>query len=89
MEVILLWLDELDDLAFVLLSFWERFRRLCLQIGLLASLTLAGCEISVTASGLSPALAGVAGSSVVLWGLGALLFLASRRFRSKLPLVRA
>jgi len=89
MEFLLLWLDDLDDVAFVLLSHWERLRRLCLQIGLLAAFTLAGCELTLTAAEWSPALASVAGSSVGIWSLGALLVVVARRFELKPALARA
>jgi hypothetical protein len=40
MEVVLLWLDELDDLVFTGIVWLERIRRVCLQLGLLAALAL-------------------------------------------------
>ena len=89
MEVVLLWLDDLDDVVFVLISYWERLRRLCLQIGLFAAITLAGCELSFTAAQWSLALASVAGSSVVIWFLGALLVVAARRSGLQPALTRA
>jgi hypothetical protein len=89
MEVVLLWLDDLDDLVFVLVSLWLRFRRYCLQVGLSAAFLLAGCELSMTAAAWSPPLAGIAGSSVVLWAAGALLFLLARRLDPKPALARA
>ena len=36
MEVVLLWLDDLDDLLFSAALGWERLRRVVLQIGLAA-----------------------------------------------------
>jgi hypothetical protein len=89
MEIVLLWLDDLDDFVFVFVAFWARLRRLCLQVGLLASFLLAGCELSVTAAMWSPALAGIAGSSVALWTSGALLFLLGRRIAPKPALARS
>ena len=38
MEVILQWLDELDDLFYSGVLLWERLRAGCLWLGLLASL---------------------------------------------------
>jgi len=38
MEVILQWLDELDDLIYSGVALWERLRAGCLWLGLLASL---------------------------------------------------
>jgi hypothetical protein len=89
MEVVLLWLDDLDDLVFVLVSLWARLRRFCLQVGLSAAFLLAASELSVTADVWSPALAGVAGSSVAVWAAGALLFLVARRLDLKPALARA
>ena len=89
MEIILLWLDELDDLVFVITAFWERTRALCLQVGLLASVALAGCELTIEAARWSPALASVACSSVVVWSAGAMLTALVRRVRLKPALARA
>jgi hypothetical protein len=89
MEVVLLWLDDLDDLVFVLVSVWARLRRFCLQVGLSAACLLAACELSVTADVWAPAFAGVAGSSVVVWTAGALLFLLARGADVKPALARA
>ncbi len=89
MEAVLLWLDDLDDLVFVVVALWTRLRRFCLQIGLLAAFLLAGCELSLTAADWSPALAGIAGSSVAVWLAGALLFLLSRRLDLSPSLARS
>jgi hypothetical protein len=78
MEVVLLWLDELDDFVFAGALVWERLRRWCLQVGLLAAVMLAASELTRTAALWAPALAGVAASSVALWLLGAMLVLAKR-----------
>ena len=83
MEIILLWLDELDDFVFVITAFWERSRALWLQVGLLASVGLAACEVTVEAARWSPALAGVACTSVVAWTTGATLTALMRRMRLK------
>ena len=89
MEIMVLWLDELDDVVFVITTFWERTRALCLQVGLLASVALAGCELTVEAARWSPALASVAFSSVVVWSTGALLTALVRRLRLNPALARA
>jgi hypothetical protein len=89
MEVVLLWLDDLDDLMFVLVAIWASLRRFCLQVGLFAAFLLACCELSMTAATWSPALAGIAGSSVAMWAAGALLFLIARRVDPKRVLARA
>jgi hypothetical protein len=89
MEVVLLWLDDLDDLVFVAVAFWARLRRFCLQIGLIAAFTFAGCELWATSAEWSLALAGIAASSVVVWTAGALLVLLARRLDPPPALARA
>ena len=78
MEVCLLWLDELDDVVFVVASLCHRLRRVYLVVGLLAALTLVGVDRALEAPRWAPALAGVAGASVSLWSAVALAFLAQR-----------
>ncbi|HUO67439.1 MAG TPA: hypothetical protein VMV37_07885 [Gammaproteobacteria bacterium] len=78
MEACLLWLDELDDVVFVVASLCYRLRRFYLLIGLLAALTLVGVELVHEAPRWSSALAGVAGASVALWSFVALAFFAQR-----------
>lgn len=72
MEVVLLWLDDLDDAVFTTALAWESLRQLLLQIGLAAAFALAGCELSATATDWVPALTSIAGASVVAWFLGAI-----------------
>jgi hypothetical protein len=71
MEVVLLWLDELDDALFSVALAWERLRRVVLQIGLVAAFALAGAELSAIATAYTPALSAVAAASVGAWMLGA------------------
>jgi hypothetical protein len=73
MEVVLLWLDDLDDVLFSAALVSERLRRLVLQIGLAAALALAGSELSAVATHWWPAFAGLAAASVAAWSLGAML----------------
>lgn len=73
MEVVLLWLDDLDDVLFTAALAWERLRRVVLQIGLAAAFALAGSELSATATQWWAAFTGVAGASVGAWLLGATL----------------
>jgi hypothetical protein len=77
-EVCLLWLDELDDVVFVIASLCHRLRRVYLVIGLLAALTLVGVEPALEAPRWASTLAGIAGASVTLWSFVALAFLAQR-----------
>jgi hypothetical protein len=78
MEIVLLWLDDLDDLVICGAHLWEGLRRLLLQIGLAAALLLALCELSVMTLAWSPALAGVAASSVSAWFFGAFCMVLQR-----------
>jgi hypothetical protein len=84
MEVVLLWLDDLDDLVFTVALGWERLRRLCLKIGLLSSFGIAGCELSADTDLAASAvhwtlpLAGVALLCVGVWFLGATIAVARR-----------
>jgi hypothetical protein len=73
MEVVLLWLDDLDDVLFSAALVWERLRRIVLQIGLTASFALAGSELSSIATQWAPAFSAVAAASVGAWCLGAAL----------------
>ena len=77
MEVVLLWLDELDDSVFVVALVWERLRRILLQIGLAASGGLAASEGFAVATAWAPVLAAVSAAAVGCWLVGA----AFRAFR--------
>jgi hypothetical protein len=37
MEIVLQWLDELDDLVFAGFSIWSRIRRFCLAVAMIAA----------------------------------------------------
>jgi hypothetical protein len=78
-EVVLLWLDDLDDLVFTLASRWEQLRQAVLRIGFVAALAVAACELSLFATALTPALSVVAGASVGAWFLGTVLRVAYYR----------
>jgi hypothetical protein len=78
-EVVLLWLDDLDDLVFTLAHRWEQLRRAVLRVGLLAALAVAVCELSLFATELTPALSAVAAASVAAWFAGAALRVAYYR----------
>jgi hypothetical protein len=73
MEVVLLWLDDLDDTLFFAALVWERLRRFLLQIGLAAALALAGSELAAIATQWWGAFTAIAGASVGAWLLGATL----------------
>jgi len=71
MEIVLLWLDDLDDLLFSLALMWERLRRLLLQVGLAAAFGLAAAETAAVATRWSPLLSLVAAAAVTAWLAGA------------------
>jgi hypothetical protein len=73
MEVVLLWLDDLDDALFSLALAWERLRRTVLKIGLSSAFALAGAELSTVAATWAPTFAYVAAASVATWFAGAAL----------------
>jgi hypothetical protein len=73
MEVVLLWLDDLDDALFTAALVWERLRRAVLQVGLASASALALAEQVALAARWAPALACVAAASVAAWLAGALL----------------
>jgi hypothetical protein len=79
MEVVLLWLDDLDDVVFTLALKWEQLRRSVLKVGFVAALAVAACELSLMATELTPALSVVAGASVAAWFVGAALRVAYYR----------
>ncbi len=55
MEVVLLWLDDLDDALFSVALAWERLRRVVLKIGLASAVALAASELSAIATHWAPA----------------------------------
>lgn len=73
MEVVLLWLDDLDDVFFTLALEWERLRRLVLKVGLAASFGVAASDLSALAAEWAPAFFYVAATSVGAWFLAAIL----------------
>jgi hypothetical protein len=70
MEIILLWLDDLDDLIFLVVHTIERLRWLCLQIGLAAASGLAIVNLADVLAACAPTLSGVALASLILWTSG-------------------
>lgn len=78
MEIVLLWLDDLDDLVFSAALVLEQARRACLKIGFIAAVTLAACETFLTASVWAGMLALIAAGCVGLWTFAALVAAARR-----------
>ncbi|HEY9181697.1 MAG TPA: hypothetical protein VIQ99_00770 [Gammaproteobacteria bacterium] len=70
MEVVLLWLDDLDDLVFSAALVFERLRGVLLKVGLAASYGIVGAELSIVTTHWAPTLAVVAAASVSAWLIG-------------------
>ena len=79
MEVVLLWLDELDDLVFAGLLCADRLRPSCLAVGLAAALLLQGAREWDASFGVVLALANVSLASVVVWSAMSVLGLRLER----------
>ncbi|MBN1239601.1 MAG: hypothetical protein JXB36_13940 [Gammaproteobacteria bacterium] len=75
MEVVLQWLDEIDDavftLVFALVLRRHALRRSALAIGMASSLALAGCELTSVPAEWAPLLTAVAALSVAVWSVAA------------------
>ena len=84
MEVVLLWLDDLDDVLFSVALAWERLRRVVLQIGLVASFALAGVGAVGDRDAVGRAFSTSPPRASAAWFLGAALrafyYRESRRF---------
>jgi hypothetical protein len=72
MEVVLLWLDDLDDACFSVALAWERICRAVLQLGLASAVLFAAMELLAVASQWTLGLWYVAAASVVAWTVGTL-----------------
>ena len=70
MEIILQWLDDLDDLVFLVVHTVERLRWFCLLIGLAAASGLVVVNLADIVATAAPTLSGVALASLVLWTTG-------------------
>ena len=75
MEVILLWLDDLDDLVCAFAQIAERLRRPSLNVAFGAALVLAASEGATPPEIWWPLATSVALGGLVLWGLGSTLVL--------------
>lgn len=67
MEIILLWLDDLDDLVFAFVYAVERLRWPCLEIGFAAACGLAVVSFADILVSWVPALFWTALASVMFW----------------------
>lgn len=67
MEVVLQWLDELEDHWFAVPLLWERWRPRVLGLGLMASVLLHGCQLMPGAGFLAPLFAALALCTISCW----------------------
>jgi len=67
MEIMLQWLDDLEDLFFALPLLWERLRLPLLNIGLLAAGALHATNFWSMASWWAPACAAIAATIAAGW----------------------
>jgi hypothetical protein len=84
MEIVLQWLDDLDDLVYAAALTSEPTRRALLGVGLAASLVSAsaiGAEAAAVPAWLPVPLVGLAMGSVAAWSALAAAALAGRTFR--------
>jgi hypothetical protein len=79
MEIVLLWLDELDDLVITGLPLWRGLRRLCLVLGFLAAASLHALPLLGFAESRLLALHDVALIAVALWTLLAAVSASAER----------
>lgn len=79
MEVVLLWLDELEDWILIAPLLWWRLRPCCLAVGLLCALLIPLTGVSPRVAATAVALSVVAAASVALWLLELCLFALFRR----------
>jgi hypothetical protein len=83
MEVVLQWLDELDDLVFAGFSIWGRLRRLCLAIALATAVALHVIPGQDILAEPAPGLLSVSLAALAAWGgVAALTVLAERAARA-------
>jgi len=78
MELVLQWLDELEDLVFAIALAWEDLRRLLLQVGLGAALALLVPDAALGARVPTGLLTAVAVASVGAWLTALLVLLAAK-----------
>jgi hypothetical protein len=79
MEIVLLWLDELDDLVITGLPLWRGLRRLCLMLGFCAAASLHALPLIGVAAPRLLALHDVVLVAVALWTLLAAVSASAER----------
>jgi len=85
MEVVLLWLDDLDDLVFAAIMVWRRAARRMLGVGLVAAIALAIVCIADVYTAWLTELTVIASGSVIAWSISALPLRPGARRRHSLP----
>ena len=79
MEIVLQWLDELDDIVSTALLCWERLRPVCLFAGLVAAMLLCSDQLGVDLALPALLLANIAAGCVGVWSMMTVLGLAVER----------
>lgn len=81
MEIILQWLDELDDLVFAAFSIWLRLRRICLAVATFAAIALHAVPRLGVQPGVEFVLAEISLVSLAVWAFVAALSASEDRIR--------
>jgi len=82
MEIVLQWLDDLDDFVFTAFAVWPRIRRLCLAIALIAAAGLHVLPLLGLAIGADVMLLEVSLAALAVWAIvGAVAARADRSGR--------
>lgn len=79
MEIVLLWLDELDDLAYSGLPVWRGLRRLCLLLAFAAAASLHVLPVFGLGDGLLLPLHDAALVALALWTVCAAISASAER----------
>lgn len=79
MEIVLQWLDELDDLVFAGFAIWLRLRRFCLSVALTAAVALHVLPLFGTPIVVEFALAEASLFALAAWALVAALSASADR----------
>jgi hypothetical protein len=85
MEIVLLWLDDLDDLFFAAIMLWRRIARRMLGVGFAAAVVLAITCIADVYTVWLTELTVIAAGSVVAWSVAALPIRLGARRQHSLP----
>lgn len=81
MEIVLQWLDELDDLVFAAFLIWLRLRRFCLAVAMITAVSLHAAPRLGVQPGVEFALAEISLGSLAVWAFVAALSASADRTR--------